>query len=146
MTSILIKDGRVIDPARNLDGTYDVLLDQGLIKAVENSGTISEADQVIEAFGFWVLPGLIDMHVHFREPGYEYKETVASGARAAAAGGFTGVVTMPNTSPAIDNAQEVGMVIERARAAGASRVWPAATMTNASLILENPSSSCIESM
>ena len=129
MTSILIKGGRVIDPARNIDGPHDVLLDHGEIKAVESPGAIPGADQVIEAADFWVLPGLIDMHVHFREPGYEYKETVATGARAAAAGGFTGVVTMPNTSPAIDNAQEVAMVIERARAAGAARVWPAAAMT-----------------
>lgn len=129
MTSILIKGGRVIDPSRELDGTRDLLLERGEIKAVENPGVIPGADQVIEASGLWVLPGLIDMHVHFREPGDEYKETVASGARAAAAGGFTGVVTMPNTSPATDNAREVAMVIERAKAAGASRVWPAAAMT-----------------
>jgi dihydroorotase, multifunctional complex type len=130
MTSILIKNGRVIDPARSLDGVHDVLLDQGLIKAVENPGIIPEdGHQVIEAAELWLVPGLIDMHVHFREPGYEYKETIASGARSAAAGGFTGVVTMPNTSPAIDNAQEVATVIERGKAAGAARVWPAATMT-----------------
>lgn len=129
MTSILIKGGRVIDPARNLDSPRDVLLDNGEIEAVDSPGAIPGADQVIEASDCWVLPGLIDMHVHFREPGHEYKETVATGARAAAAGGFTGVVTMPNTSPAIDNAQEVAMVIERAKAAGAARVWPAAAMT-----------------
>ncbi|MDR2945659.1 MAG: hypothetical protein LBV79_02795 [Candidatus Adiutrix sp.] len=72
MTAILIKNGRVIDPARDIDGVFDVLLADGEIKAVENPGVIPGADEVIEAADLWVLPGLIDMHVQFREPGFEY--------------------------------------------------------------------------
>ncbi|UQZ89387.1 dihydroorotase [Deltaproteobacteria bacterium Smac51] len=129
MTSILIKGGRVIDPSRNVDGFFDVLTEDGLIKAVEAPGAISGGDKVIEAQGKWVLPGLIDMHVHLREPGHEYKETVATGTRAAAAGGFTGVLAMPNTSPAIDNAEVVSSILDKAKEAGFARVWVAAAMT-----------------
>ncbi len=130
MTSILIKGGRVIDPARNIDGEHDLWIEDGLIKAVEAPGSFpNQADEEIEARGLWVLPGLIDMHVHLREPGHEYKETVASGLAAAAAGGFTAVVAMPNTSPALDNAQEVTALLARAKASGGARVWPAAAMT-----------------
>lgn len=131
MTSLLIKGGRVIDPAQNIDGERDLWLEDGLIQALEAPGAFASraADQTIEARGLWVLPGLIDMHVHLREPGYEYKETVASGTRAAAAGGFTAVVAMPNTSPALDHAGEVTTLLARAREAGFARVWPAAAMT-----------------
>ncbi len=130
MSSLLIKNGRVIDPARNMDGPHDVWLEDGLIKAVEAPGARPDrADRVIEARGLWVLPGLIDMHVHLREPGHEYKETVASGLAAAAAGGFTAVVAMPNTSPALDNAEQVAALLDRGRAARAARVWPAPAMT-----------------
>ena len=130
MTSILIKNGRVIDPSRNIDEERDLWLEDGLIKAVENPGSLATPPvETIEARGLWVLPGLIDMHVHLREPGHEYKETVASGTRAAAAGGFTAVVAMPNTSPALDTAEQVSALLQRARVAGFSRVWPAAAMT-----------------
>ncbi|MDR0881937.1 MAG: dihydroorotase [Candidatus Adiutrix sp.] len=130
MTSILIKNGRVIDPGRNLDGPHDVWLEDGLIKAVEEPGRLTgTAGSTIEAAGRWVLPGLIDLHVHLREPGHEYKETVASGLAAAVAGGFTAVVAMPNTSPAMDNAEQVSALLARAQAAGQARVWPAAAMT-----------------
>ncbi len=131
MTSLLIKGGRVIDPAQNIDGEHDLWLEDGLIKALNKPGAFAgqAAGQTIEARGLWVLPGLIDMHVHLREPGYEYKETVASGTRAAAAGGFTAVVAMPNTSPALDHAGEVATLLKRAKEAGFARVWPAAAMT-----------------
>ena len=131
MASILIKNGRMIDPARNIDGEKDLLLEDGLIKAVDKPGSIPAGDccEVVEARGLWVLPGLIDMHVHLREPGHEYKETVATGVRAAAAGGFTAVVAMPNTSPAIDNAEQVTALLDKAKAAGAARVWVATAMT-----------------
>jgi len=129
MTSILIKDGRVIDPAQNFDGRRDILIRDGLIAAMENPGVMAAADQVIKAEGRLVLPGLIDPHVHLREPGHEYKETVASGLAAAAAGGFTAVAAMPNTSPPMDNAEEVAALLARGRAAQAARVWPAAAMT-----------------
>ena len=130
MVSMIIKSGRVIDPAANIDGEHDVLIENGRIKAVEKPGTLpQQADEVVEAKGLWVLPGLIDMHVHLREPGHEYKETVASGLKAAAAGGFTAVVAMPNTSPAMDNAEQVAALLNRAEEAGSARVWPAAAMT-----------------
>ena len=129
MTSILIKNGRIIDPARNIDGVFDVLIEDGLIKALETPGVLTDADQVIEASNFWVLPGLIDMHVHLREPGHEYKETVASGGRAAVAGGITQILAMPNTSPAMDNAGQVGALLRQAEKAALVKVWPAAAMT-----------------
>lgn len=131
MASILIKNGRLIDPAQNIDGEKDLLLEDGLIKAVDNPDSIpaGEGCRVIEARGLWVLPGLIDMHVHLRDPGQEYKETVATGAKAAAAGGFTAVVAMPNTDPVIDNAEQVTALLNKAKAAGAARVWVAAAMT-----------------
>ncbi len=129
MTSILIHGGRVINPARDLDDQRDILIQDHLIAAVENPGVLTKADQIIEAAGYWVLPGLIDLHVHLREPGHEYKETVASGVEAAAAGGFTAVVAMPNTSPAIDTAAEVTTLLARAATANQARVWPVAAMT-----------------
>ncbi len=103
MSSILIKRGRVIDPLNNIDSVMDILVRDGKIaKAEENIA--DSADKVIDAEGMWVMPGLIDLHVHFREPGYENKETIATGSRAAAVGGFTTVCTMPNTNPVMDNA------------------------------------------
>ncbi|MDR1920577.1 MAG: dihydroorotase [Candidatus Adiutrix sp.] len=130
MTSILIKNGRLIDPSQNIDGPRDMLLKNGLVAALERPGALPEAgSRVIDARNRWVLPGLIDMHVHLREPGHEYKETVASGARAAAAGGFTAVVAMPNTSPVMDKAEVAAAVMAKGRQAGAARVWPAAAMT-----------------
>ncbi|MDR1045722.1 MAG: dihydroorotase [Candidatus Adiutrix sp.] len=131
MTSLLIKNGRLIDPSQNIDAERDLWLAGGRVKAVDRPGAFSSgsAEKNIDAQGLWVLPGLIDMHVHLREPGHEYKETVASGLAAAAAGGFTAVLAMPNTSPPLDNAQEVAALLERGRAAASARVWPAAAMT-----------------
>ncbi|MBD5156256.1 MAG: dihydroorotase [Butyrivibrio sp.] len=98
---ILIKGGRVLDPASGKDGIYDVLVEDGLIAAV--GGGISESGHdVIDASGCFVMPGLVDLHVHFREPGFEYKETVKTGAAAAARGGVTSVFPMPNTNPPVD--------------------------------------------
>ena len=128
MTSLLIKGGRVIDPDRNIDGRLDLLIRDGLVAAAEPPGGLSEADRVIETGGL-VLPGLIDPHVHLREPGHEEKETVASGLAAAAAGGFSAVAAMPNTDPVMDGAEEVAALLARARAAGGARVWPVAAMT-----------------
>ena len=126
-----------MDPDRNIDDRLDILIQDGLIaalekpmeKPMEKPGEPARADTVIEAKGRLVLPGLIDPHVHLREPGHEYKETVASGLAAAAAGGFTAVAAMPNTSPPMDTAEEVAALLVRARAAGGSRVWPVAAMT-----------------
>ncbi len=103
MSSILIKKGRLIDPANGVDAVKDILVKDG--KVAEISDNIEEnADKVIDATGLVVMPGLIDLHVHFRDPGYENKETIATGSRAAAMGGFTTVCAMPNTNPVTDNA------------------------------------------
>ena len=103
MSSILIKKGRLVDPKNNIDAIKDVLVVDGKVAKIEDSLNDS-ADKVIDASGLVVMPGLIDLHVHFREPGYEKKETIATGSRAAAMGGFTTVCAMPNTNPVTDNA------------------------------------------
>ena len=102
----LIKNGYVIDPASQIEGKYDVLIKDDLIIKVGNNldpnNLNVNVDQVIDALGKHVMPGLIDLHVHLREPGYEYKETIETGSKAAAAGGFTTICAMPNTKPALD--------------------------------------------
>ena len=120
----LIAGGRVIDPASGRDGVADVLIADGAIKAVERSIPAESLDgnaRVIRADGMVVCPGFIDIHTHLREPGFEYKETIATGAAAAAGGGFTTICAMPNTDPAIDNAAMVDYVLSRA-AVGPVRV------------------------
>ena len=103
----LIKGGRLIDPANGRDGLFDLVIDKRKVLAVEEQGKLSEKDrngaEIIDATGLIVAPGFIDMHVHFREPGFEYKETIETGCQSAAAGGFTSVATMPNTDPVNDN-------------------------------------------
>ncbi|MGR6835667.1 dihydroorotase [Syntrophomonas erecta] len=120
---LLIKGGQVIDPANDINEIRDVLIEDGLVKAVEAGLSISDGE-ILEAQGKLVCPGFIDMHVHLREPGFEYKEDIASGTRAAAAGGFTTVCCMPNTSPVIDNAAVASFVRERAQRAGVVNVHP----------------------
>lgn len=128
---LLIKGGRVIDPANKVDATMDLLLVDGLIAQVGENLPIEDS-QVLEATGKIVVPGLIDMHVHLREPGYEHKETIATGVRAAAAGGFTSVACMPNTNPVMDNAAVVTFVKQRAMAEGKTRVFPIGAITKSS--------------
>lgn len=112
--TILIKNGHVLDPETNVDGVYDVLIDGDRITEVgENIET--ESDRRIDASGCYVMPGFIDLHVHFRDPGLEYKETLATGGRAAVRGGVTTVCAMPNTKPVIDNGDRVHEVMERAK-------------------------------
>jgi dihydroorotase len=104
--SLSIRNGLVIDPAQNLEGKYDLLLKDGRVAEIAPAGKLrGKADQSIDARGLVVCPGLIDIHVHLREPGQSHKETIASGTMAAAAGGFTSVCCMPNTSPVNDNAE-----------------------------------------
>ena len=124
MRPILIRGGRVIDPSRGTDGVADVYLADGEIGAVgRNIGKPDDA-LVIDATGKIVSPGLIDVHVHLREPGQEDLETVASGAMAAAAGGFSAVCAMPNTDPVTDNQAAVGFIVSQAQRAGKARVYP----------------------
>ena len=119
---ILITGARVIDLANGRDGTFDVLLSDGEIKAVDRSipaDALDGAVRVIRADGLVVCPGFIDLHTHLREPGFEYKETIATGAEAAVRGGFTTICAMPNTEPAIDNAAVVDYIDNRAATAPA---------------------------
>ncbi len=125
---MIIKGGRVLDPASNTDGIKDVLVENGVIIKVEDS--IDEtAENIIDAKGMYVMPGLIDLHVHFREPGFEHKETIRTGARAAARGGFTTVCTMPNTKPVIDSVEMVKYVINKAKEVTDINVLPIAAIT-----------------
>jgi dihydroorotase len=118
---LLLTGGRVIDPSQNLDAALDVLLDDGRVQALER-GISPQGYQVLDVTGRVVCPGFIDVHVHLREPGQEYKETIASGTRAAAAGGFARVCCMPNTEPAIDDPSVAQLIEGRARAACGVRV------------------------
>ncbi len=129
MTSILIRGGRVIDPSRGTDGVADVLVEGNTIAAVGRGIEAPDGAQVIDATGKVVAPGLIDLHVHLREPGQEDLETVASGAMAAAAGGFTAVCAMPNTDPVTDNQAAVGFIVSQAQRAGKARVYPIGAVT-----------------
>ena len=142
---MLIKGGRVIDPG-NIDGIMDILIDNGKIVeikpqiAAESSSGLQtgasgaergkvSVDRVIDAGGKIVTPGLIDMHVHLREPGYEYKETIATGCKSAACGGFTAVCCMPNTNPVNDNRQVTEFILKRALEVDTVRVYPVAAVS-----------------
>jgi dihydroorotase len=124
MKPLLLAGGRVIDPSRGMDQVADVLIADGKIIAVQPNLTAPEAADRVNVRGLVVAPGLIDLHVHLREPGREDVETVASGARAGAAGGFTAVCPMPNTDPVTDNQAAVGFIVKQAAAAQAARVYP----------------------
>src|ERR1700756_2338599 len=122
---LLVKNGRVVDPARKTDAALDVLLDGDRIAEVAPAGKISARDaEVFDAAGLIVAPGFIDLHAHLREPGQESSETIESGTRAAARGGFTAVCCMPNTKPVNDSASVTRFILDRAKAAGSVRVWP----------------------
>ncbi len=131
--TLVIKNGRFIDPVNSLDEPKDILVHKGIIKAIESPGNISfdagEKPSVIDAKGCVVCPGLIDMHVHFREPGFEYKETITSGCQSAAAGGFTSVAVMPNTNPVNDTRAVTEHILALARTEGIINVYPIAAIT-----------------
>ena len=120
---ILIKGGRVIDPKTKTDKILDILVEDGKIAEIAENVN-ADSDKVIDASGKIVAPGLIDMHCHLRDPGYEYKEDIETGTRSAAKGGFTSVACMPNTNPVIDNAALAQFVINKAKAAGYADVYP----------------------
>ena len=125
--AILLRGGRLIDPSQHLDEIGDLLVVDGMVEAVGRVGDVrrdGDALETIECAGRVVSPGFIDVHCHLREPGREEVETIASGARAAAAGGFTAVCAMPNTDPVTDNQAAVGFIISQARKAGGAHVYP----------------------
>ncbi len=128
MSSILIRGGRVIDPAQEIDEVADLAIKDGRIAAIGKSAPKS-ADEVVEAGGLVVAPGLIDMHVHLREPGNEESETIATGTMAAAAGGFTAVACMPNTDPPLDNDSAIEFVLRQAALTAHTRVYPIGALT-----------------
>ncbi len=127
--AMLIRGGRVIDPSHDVDDVLDVLVVEGKVARVGRGIEAPEGAEVVEAGGLVVAPGFIDVHVHLREPGGEHKETIASGARAAAAGGFTAVCAMPNTDPVIDSPATVGFVRSVGQEAEAARVYPVGALS-----------------
>jgi dihydroorotase len=129
---ILIEGGRVIDPANKVDDVLDVLIEDGRIAAVGPKHSARDAappDRVLEARGKVVCPGFVDLHVHLREPGREDKETIATGTRAAARGGFTSVCCMPNTHPVNDNQSVTEFILDRAKREGSVNVFPVGAIT-----------------
>ncbi len=126
--SILIKGGRILDPSQQLDRVMDLLLVDGKVSQIEES-IDTDADRVVDACGMYVMPGLIDMHVHLREPGFEHKETIRTGGMAAARGGFTTICPMPNTKPATDNPERVSFVVQKAAEEAPVHVLPVGAVT-----------------
>jgi len=129
MGDILLRGGRVIDPSRNFDAQADVLLQAGKVARVERGIAPTKDATVMDVHDLWVVPGLIDLHTHLREPGQEYKENIETGTRAAAAGGFTSVCAMPNTVPPNDNRAITELMVARAREVGVVRVYPIGCIT-----------------
>ena len=129
--SVFVRGGRIIDPSQGLDAIGDLLISNGTIAAVKAGGGLSapEGTPEIDATGLVVAPGFVDLHCHLREPGFEEKETIATGTRAAARGGFTTVCCMPNTNPAIDTPATIDFILRTARAQGSARVLPVAAVT-----------------
>ncbi len=125
---ILVKNGYVVNPATDTEGQYDVLVEDGLVKEVAEN-IDANADTIVDAEGMWVVPGLIDLHVHLREPGLEYKETVATGAVSAVQGGFTSICCMPNTKPTTDSVEVVEYILDKAKVADAAHVLPIGAVT-----------------
>jgi dihydroorotase len=125
---LVLAGGRILDPASELDREGDLVIEDGVVAAIAEPGS-AKGDVVRDVRGLVVTAGFIDLHVHLREPGFEYKEDIESGTRAAAAGGFTAVCCMPNTNPAIDTAAVVRQIIERAGQVGSARVYPIAALT-----------------
>ncbi|HLA15195.1 MAG TPA: dihydroorotase, partial [Gemmatimonadaceae bacterium] len=124
MRPLLLKGGKLVDPSQGLDKVGDLLLRDGAVEEIGGSIAGPEGAEVLDCRGLLVSPGFIDVHCHLREPGREDVETVATGARAAAAGGFTAVCAMPNTDPVTDNQAAVGFIVRQAQRAKAARVYP----------------------
>ncbi|HYH86346.1 MAG TPA: amidohydrolase family protein, partial [Pyrinomonadaceae bacterium] len=130
---LLIANGYVIDPTQGINGGRDVFIEDGRVAALLKSGEgVPEGAQVFDATGLIVAPGFIDLHTHLREPGQEYKETIASGAAAAVAGGFTSVCAMPNTDPVNDNPAVTSFIVEQSGIVGLANVFPVGSITKGS--------------
>ncbi len=127
--SLLLKNGRVVDPATGLDETRDIWIEKGRVKGL-SSHIDQDAKETIDCTGLMVLPGLVDPHVHLREPGQENKETIATGARAAAAGGFVAVACMPNTHPVNDGPEVTRFLVERGQEAGHCQIHPVGAISS----------------
>jgi dihydroorotase len=132
MSKLVIKNGRVLDPSRNLDRVCDLGIEDGVIQHVGDAIPTTGADE-FDASGLIVAPGFIDMHVHLREPGFEYAETIETGSRAAAAGGFTSICCMPNTDPVNDKPTVTSYIVERARRFATVNVYPIGAITKNSV-------------
>jgi len=127
--TLLIKNGRIIDPSQKLDQTADLLIEGGVVKQIGANLAAPSGAQTVDASGCYVTPGLIDMHVHLRDPGLEYKEDIVSGTKAAVAGGFTSVACMPNTKPVIDSKAIASYIINKAKTEGFCNVFPIGCIT-----------------
>jgi dihydroorotase len=130
--NLLIKGGRLIDPSQGIDATMDILIADGVVLELGLGLAAPDGTETIDATGLIVTPGLIDMHVHLRDPGLEYKEDIATGSRSAAAGGFTSVACMPNTSPVNDNKAVTSYIINKARNEALINVFPIGAITKGS--------------
>lgn len=128
---IVIRNGRILDPGR-VNGPADILIENGKITAVGVGLQVPPGADAIDASGKWVFPGFVDLHVHLREPGFEYKETIMTGTAAAAAGGFTSICCMPNTQPVNDNRSVTELILEKARTEGSVQVFPVGAITKGS--------------
>jgi len=126
---LLIKNGRVLDPSVNLDKVCDILVEDSVIAGIVDAGSAKDFDEVIDATDCFVMPGLIDLHVHLREPGFEHKETIETGSKAAAAGGFTTVCPMPNTKPSTDSPEMVEWVMNKAAEVSPINIIPVGAVT-----------------
>jgi len=129
VSRLLLRNGRVVDPSKSLDQGLDLLLEDGQVAALGERLDVSGDTPVMDVSGLVVTPGLIDLHVHLREPGFEYKETIETGCRAAVAGGFTAVCAMPNTKPVNDDPSVTRFIRERAASLGLCHVYPIAALS-----------------
>jgi dihydroorotase len=132
MSNLLITGGRVVDPSQRLDGHFDLRIRDGRVAELGERLAPSDGEETLDASGLVVAPGLVDVHVHLREPGQEYKETIETGALAAAAGGFTSVCAMPNTNPVNDSPAVTRLIVERAARVGLVNVFPIGAITKGS--------------
>lgn len=126
---IIIKDGHILNPSTNMDEVANICVEDGIITKIAMELDETGADEIIDANGKYVMPGFIDLHVHFREPGFEYKETIRTGAMAAARGGYTSVAPMPNTKPAIDSKETVEWLVNKAKEDSVVNILPVGAVT-----------------